>query len=61
MVARINELCKGRKMTICALEKTLGLANNTIRKWDTNRPSVDRVAAVADYFGVTIESLLRGA
>lgn len=60
MVDRIRELCKGRKLSIHSLEEKIGFPNNTIAKWDVNRPSVDRVMAVADYFGVSAEYLVKG-
>lgn len=60
MVERIRSLCTQRKLTIRSLETALGFANNTIAKWDVNRPSVDRAVAVADFFGVTVEFLTKG-
>lgn len=47
-------------MTIAALERALGLGNATIARWDTNRPKIDSVYAVAQYFGVSMEYLLTG-
>lgn len=61
MVERIRALCKRDHLTIHALEQELGFPNNTVSKWDRNRPSVDRATAVADFFGVTVEFLVRGA
>ena len=40
------------------LEKELHLGNGTIRAWDQNRPSIDKVDAVADYFGVSVDYLM---
>ena len=42
------------------LEAECGLANGTINKWDTKRPSVDRLAAVASFFSVSLDYLLTG-
>lgn len=36
----------------------LGLGKNSITRWDENKPSVDRVQKVADYFGVSVDYLL---
>lgn len=60
MVERIKALCKSRNISLNVLEEAVGFALNTIAKWDINRPSVDRVIAVADYFGVSAEYLVRG-
>ena len=54
----VNELCKKKGISFRVLEKTLGFATSTISTWDEHRPSVDKVAAVADYFGVSIDYLL---
>lgn len=54
----INELCKSKGISIRKLEDEIGIAHATITDWDKHRPSVDKVAAVADYFGVTVDYLL---
>ena len=59
MVSKIKTLCKARKITIGSLEDRIGLAKNSVYRWDQNKPSVDRVKAVADYFGVTVDELLK--
>ena len=59
MVERIKTLCADNKVTIRALEKEFGFGNGTIARWNENRPSIDKVKAVADYFGVTIDELLK--
>lgn len=56
----IKELCKTRDIKTVKLEEELGFANGTINKWDTSRPSADRLKAVADYFGVSMEYLMTG-
>lgn len=45
-------------MTVKQLERELGFANGTLRRWDDISPGVDRVLAVADYFCVPIEFLM---
>ena len=60
MVDRIKFLCTQNGTTIQKLEQATGLGNGTIRRWDNAAPSVDRLAAVASYFGVTMEYLLTG-
>ena len=60
MVETIRELCKKKGVSLMRLEKECGCANGTINKWDNKRPSVDKLKAVADYFGVSMEFLLTG-
>lgn len=55
---RIRDLAKKKGISIRKLETELGFADKTISAWDTHRPSIDRAAAVADYFGVSIDWLL---
>ena len=54
----IVSLCKTKNISIAKLERETGLGNATIRTWETSSPSVDRLKKVADYLGVTIDSLL---
>ena len=61
MVERIKQLCDERKISITFLEKEIGLGNGTIGKWKTCSPKVDSLIAVAQYFGVTVDSLIEQA
>ena len=54
----IVSLCKSKNISVSKLEQETGLGNATIRTWRTSSPSVDRLKKVADYLGVTIDSLL---
>ena len=54
MVERIKKLCSDNKTSIKALEKDLGFGNGTIRRWNVNAPSFDRIALVANRFNVPI-------
>lgn len=58
LVENIRCLCRERGVSIQQLERELGFGNGTIRRWGENAPSVDKVKAVADYFGVTVDELL---
>lgn len=58
-INKVKELCKMRGMTIYELEEACGLGKSSIYNWQRNNPSIDRVKAVADFFGVTIDYLLR--
>lgn len=45
-------------MTFAELERALGLANSSIRKWDAPFPSSERLQKVADHFQVSTDYLL---
>lgn len=59
LVEKIKELCVSRGITIKELERTAGLGNGTIRRWDDSSPALEKVIKVADYFGVSVEDLLK--
>lgn len=59
ILENIERLCREHNISISALEKTVGLANATIRNWNTSSPRVSSIKAVADYFGVTLDELIR--
>lgn len=59
ILKNIIKLCKERGISISKLEKTLGFGNATIRGWENSSPSVDKIKKVADFFGVSIESLIQ--
>lgn len=54
----IVTLCKSRNISIAKLEKEIGFGNATIRAWEKSSPSIDRVKLVADFFGVSVDSLI---
>ena len=58
---RIRQLCDENKVSIAALEKSLGLPNGTIWNWQerVTNPRINNVKAVADYFNVTVDELIR--
>lgn len=58
LVETIKKLCLSTGDTFASLEKKLGFGNATIRKWDDATPSGDRLAKIADYFGVSVDYLL---
>ena len=58
LVDKIRALCEERGMTIAALERELGFGNGVIARWEKHNPRVSAVKTVADYFGVTVDSLL---
>lgn len=58
MVENIVNLCKANKLSVNKLEKLCGISCNSIYRWDVHAPSVDKVKAVADYFGITVDELI---
>lgn len=58
MVTIIKELCTRNGTNIKAVEDACGLSNASIRRWDDSWPSIDKVLAVAQHFGVSLEYLL---
>ncbi len=55
----IKNLCIKNGISISALENKMGFGNSTIQKWRFTSPSIDKLKAVADYFGVTVDELLK--
>lgn len=59
MLENIRALCKDRGVSFLEVERSCGLAQRTMYRWDESTPAVDKVKAVADYFGVSVDDLLR--
>ena len=59
--SRIRQLCDERGISITTLEQECGLTNGTVCKWkdDTKNPRVDSAKKVADFFGITVDKLLK--
>lgn len=58
MYKKIKELCKQKGKSINQLEQDLGFTRGSIYKWNIHKPSVLKVKYVADYFEVSVESLI---
>lgn len=58
MLGIIKRLCRERGIKIKDLEEALGFGKNSMARWNRNSPSIDKVAAVADYFNVSVDQLL---
>ena len=54
----ISNLCRANGISIARLERETGLGNATVRGWANSSPTVEKLKAVADYFGVTVDELL---
>ena len=60
MIETIRKLCKENKISVSRLEKELNFGNGTISKWDKSIPSVLAIKEIADYFGVSMETIIEG-
>ena len=58
-IAKIRSLCSERGITLAELERKTNIGNGAVAKWDGASPRVDNVKKVADFFGVTIDYLIR--
>lgn len=56
----IKKLCKENGIAVTALEKELGFARGSLCKINTNKPSMEKVRKLADYFNVSVDKLLNG-
>jgi len=55
---QIMILCGKSGISIAKLERETDLGNGTIRRWKHSTASLDKAKRVADYFGVSVDSLL---
>jgi transcriptional regulator with XRE-family HTH domain len=55
----IKEAAEKQKISINSLEDRISVSHGSICKWDRNRPSVDKVLAVAEILGVSIYDLMK--
>lgn len=60
ILTNIKRLCEDRGMTLAALERAVGIGNGVIADWAKGRPRVDLLMRVADFFGVTLDELVKG-
>ena len=58
MVAKIKALCEAKHISIAELQRRVGINKDAIRRWDTNKPSVDVVKRVADILETTVDYLV---
>ena len=55
---RIRSLCKQQGVTISQMERDLHFSRGSISKIDTHKPSIDRVAKISLYLGVSPMALM---
>lgn len=56
----VRRLCREHDISIFALERTAGIGNGCICRWDEKPPNVTSLSKVAKFFGVPVDSLLEG-
>lgn len=59
VLENIKRLCEQNGVSIYALEKATGIGNGVIGKWEKHNPRIDQLKRVADYFGCTVDTLLK--
>lgn len=59
ILGNIRRKCAEIGISVYALEKKMEFGNGTVSSWATSSPSVDKLKRVADYFGVTVDELLK--
>lgn len=59
LLDNIRFLAKKAGVSIAEVESSAGLGKKTIWRWAKVSPSADKLKRVADYFGVTVDDLLR--
>lgn len=57
LVERITSLCEKEGISLSELERRAGLGRG-IYRWNTSAPSSDKLLKVAEYFGVSVDSIL---
>lgn len=54
---RVKALADKKHLSIAELERTVGISNGQIRRWDKSSPKLENLSKVADYFNVTTDYL----
>jgi len=55
---KISHLCEENGITRNKFEIESGVGRGQSARWDTNKPSADKLKLAADYFNVSVEYLL---
>lgn len=59
LVSNIKKLCQERQIPISQLEKDLYMSPGLISRWTKNVPAIDRIVEIAEYFDISIDSLIK--
>lgn len=60
IVTRVQEIAEKNHTTIKAIEREVGIANGSIRRWDESSPSCEKARKVAEYLNISLEWLITG-
>lgn len=55
---RVKKLADNQKISIVELEEKLNFSRNSLYAWKKSKPSIDKLEAVANFFGVSTDYLL---
>jgi transcriptional regulator with XRE-family HTH domain len=61
MLKQIRKLCKEKKISIAKMERDLGFARGYIYKLGVSIPTISNAKKIADYLGITIDDMTKGA
>lgn len=53
----VKKICKEKGISVSALEKELEWSNGVIGRWGKTSPSIDKIFAVADQLGISLDEL----
>ena len=54
IVDRIKLIAKKRGETLTSIERKLGFSKSSIRKWETQSPSIDKILKISEYLQVPV-------
>lgn len=57
---QIKKLASKKGISIQKIEADLELSNGIISKWNKAKPTINNLAKVANYLGMTVDDLLKG-
>lgn len=60
LVERLKGEVKRKGLTFNRIERELGLGNGTIKRWNDQSPRLDKLTAVAQYVGISLDYLVFG-
>lgn len=60
IVERIRYIASTKGETLTSLEREIGLSKSSIRKWDIQSPSIEKVVKIAEYLQVSIDYIATG-
>lgn len=58
LTQRIKELADKKNVTFAEIERSVGISNGQIRRWDQSSPKIENIKKIADYFNVSTDYLL---